>query len=134
MLAPSLPRAGVALKLNQVKLATRSYLRDRTSQATGTVASYAVAAGLFAAAGIFLIAACLVGITALFRWIEIKYGLFPGLRRRRRITAADRRGLRRNRRPQAQTPATAFSISHQPPARRDQRQSSQVRSDRDGAR
>ena len=26
--------------------------------------------------GIFLIAACFVGITALFRWIEINYGLF----------------------------------------------------------
>jgi Putative Actinobacterial Holin-X, holin superfamily III len=78
MLAPSsgLLRAGLALKLNQIKLATRSYLRDRTSQATNTVASYAVAAGLFATAGIFLIAACLVGITALFRWIEINYGLF----------------------------------------------------------
>jgi hypothetical protein len=78
MLAPSsgLLRAGLALKLSQIKLATRSYLRDRTHQATDTVASYAVAAGLFAAAGIFLIAACFVGITALFRWIEIKYGLF----------------------------------------------------------
>jgi hypothetical protein len=77
MLAPSsLLRTGLALKLNQIKLATRSYLRDRTNQATGTVASYATAAGLFAAAGIFLIAACLVGITALFRWIEINYGLF----------------------------------------------------------
>jgi hypothetical protein len=78
MLAPSsgLLRAGLALKLSQIKLATRSWLRDRTDQATGTVASYAVAAGLFAAAGIFLIAACLVGITALFRWIEINYGLF----------------------------------------------------------
>ena len=77
MLAPSsLLRTGLALKLNQIKLATRSYLRDRTNQATGTVASYATASGLFAAAGIFLIAACLVGITALFRWIEINYGLF----------------------------------------------------------
>jgi hypothetical protein len=78
MLAPSsgLLRAGLALKLNQIKLATRSYLRDRTNQATNTVASYAIAAGLFAAAGIFLIAGCLVGITALFRWIEINYGLF----------------------------------------------------------
>jgi hypothetical protein len=77
MLAPSsLLRTGLALKLSQIKLATRSYLRDRTNQATGTVASYATAAGLFAAAGIFLIAACLVGITALFRWIEIHYGLF----------------------------------------------------------
>ena len=79
MLAPSsgLVQAGLALKLSQIKLATRSYFRDRTNQATGTVASYAVAAGLFAAAGIFLIAACLVGVIALFRWIEINYGLFP---------------------------------------------------------
>jgi len=78
MLAPSsgLLRAGLSLKLNQIKLATRSYLRDRTNQATATVASYAVAVGLFVVAGIFLIAACFVGITALFRWIEINYGLF----------------------------------------------------------
>ena len=78
MLAPSsgLLRVGLSLKLNQIKLATRSYLRDRTNQATATVASYAVAAGLFVVAGIFLIAACFVGITALFRWIEINYGLF----------------------------------------------------------
>jgi hypothetical protein len=69
-------RAGLALKLSHVKLATRSYLRDRTNQATGTVTSYAIGAGLFAAAGVFLIAACLVGATALFRWIEFKYGLF----------------------------------------------------------
>jgi hypothetical protein len=70
-------RAGLALKLNQIKLATRSYLRDRTDQTAGSFARYAVAAGLFAAAGIFLLAACLVGLTALFRWIEINYGLFP---------------------------------------------------------
>ena len=78
MLAPSsdLLRAGVTLKLNQVKRATRSYLRDRTNQATGTITSYAVAAGLFAASGIFLIAALLVGLAALFRWIELTYGRF----------------------------------------------------------
>jgi hypothetical protein len=78
MLAPSsgVLRAALALKLNQIKRATRSYLRDRTNQATGTATSYAVAAGLFAAAGIFLIAAGVVGITALFHWIEIEYGLF----------------------------------------------------------
>jgi len=68
--------AGVELKVNQIKLATRSYLRDRTNQATSTVTSYAIAAGLFAAAGIFLIAALLVGTIALFRWIEIHYGQF----------------------------------------------------------
>ena len=61
MLAPSsgLLRAGIELKLNQIKRATRSYLRDRTDQATSTLTSYAVAAGLFAAAGIFLIARAL---------------------------------------------------------------------------
>jgi hypothetical protein len=77
MLAPSsnLLRAGLSLKLSQVKRATRSYLRDRTNQATGTATSYAVAAGLFAVAG-FSDPACLVGIMALFRWVEIKYGLF----------------------------------------------------------
>jgi hypothetical protein len=76
MLAPSLLRAALALKLARIKLATRSYLRDRTHQAADTVSSYAIAAGLFAAAGIFLIAACLVGTVALFRWIEINYGMF----------------------------------------------------------
>jgi hypothetical protein len=79
MLAPSsdLLRTGLALKLSQIKRATRSYLRDRTNQATGTFTSYAIAAGLFAAAGIFLLAAFLVGAIALFRWIEIHYGMFP---------------------------------------------------------
>jgi len=76
MSASDLLRAGVGLKLNQIKLATRSYLRDRTNQATGTVTSYAVAAGLFAAAGIFLIATLFVGAAALFRWVEINHGQF----------------------------------------------------------
>jgi hypothetical protein len=78
MLAPSdgLLRTGLALKLSQIKLAARSWLRDRAHQATGSATSYAVAAALFAAAGIFLIAACLVGLSALFRWIEINYGQF----------------------------------------------------------
>jgi hypothetical protein len=78
MLAPSgsLLRAGIGLKLSQIKIATRSYLRDRTNQATGTMTSYAIAAALFAAAGIFLIAACLVGTVALYRWIAIHYGQF----------------------------------------------------------
>jgi hypothetical protein len=75
-LSGSLLQAGLALKINQVKRAAGSYARDRAAQGQGIVASYAVAAGLYAAAGIFLIAAVLVGVTALFRWIEINYGLF----------------------------------------------------------
>jgi hypothetical protein len=80
MLAPSgeLLRAGVALKLNHVKRAAQSYLRDQTSQATGKVTSYAVAAGLFAVAGLFAIAAFFVGLIALYRWVAITYGQFWG--------------------------------------------------------
>jgi hypothetical protein len=79
MLAPpgDLLRAGFEMKLNRVKRATRSYIRDRADQATGTATSYAIAAGLYAAAGVFLLAACMVGLFALFRWIELTYGRFP---------------------------------------------------------
>lgn len=80
MLAPSgeLLRAGMALKLNHLKRAAQSYLRDRTNQATGRATSYAVAAGLFAVAGLFLIAAFFVGLIALYRWVAIAYGQFWG--------------------------------------------------------
>ncbi|MDA9434498.1 phage holin family protein [Bradyrhizobium sp. CCBAU 51627] len=80
MLAPSgeLLRAGMALKLNHVKRAAQSYLRDQTSQAAGKVTSYAVAGGLFAVAGLFLIAAFFVGLMALYRWVAITYGQFWG--------------------------------------------------------
>jgi hypothetical protein len=69
-------RTGLALKLNQVKRATFSYVRDRSEQTQGIAVSYAIAAGLYAAAGIFLIATLLVGAAALFRWVELRYGLF----------------------------------------------------------
>jgi hypothetical protein len=46
-------RTGLALKLSQMQLATRSYLRDRTNQAIGTKIGYAIAVGLFGAAGVF---------------------------------------------------------------------------------
>lgn len=76
-LVRALARTGLALKLDQVKRATSSYLRDRGEQGTGIAVAYATAAGLYAAAGIFLIATLLVGAAALFRWIEMTYGLFP---------------------------------------------------------
>jgi hypothetical protein len=80
MLAPSgeLLRAGMALKINHLKRAARSYLRDRTNQATGRATSYAVAAGLFAMAGLFLIATLFVGLIALYRWVAITHGQFWG--------------------------------------------------------
>ncbi|MCK1650387.1 phage holin family protein [Bradyrhizobium sp. 149] len=80
MLAPSgeLLRAGVALKLNHLKRATQSYARDRSNQATGRMTSYAVAAGLLAVAGLFVVTAFFVGLIALYRWVAINYGQFWG--------------------------------------------------------
>lgn len=80
MLAPSgeLLRAGMALKLNHVKRAAQSYLRDQTGRATGRMTSYAVAGGLFAVAGLFVVAAFFVGLIALYRWLAITYGQFWG--------------------------------------------------------
>lgn len=80
MLAPSgeLLRAGMALKLNHVKRAAQSYLRDRAGQASGKMTSYAVAGGLFAVAGLFAMAAFFVGLIALYRWVAITYGQFWG--------------------------------------------------------
>jgi len=69
-------RTGVGLKVNRAKRAVSSYFGDRTQQATDTVKSHVIAYATYAAAGIFLIAACLVGLTALFDWVEINYGLF----------------------------------------------------------
>ena len=80
MLAPSgeLLRAGLTLKANHLKRATQSYLRDRANQTTGRITSYAVAAGLFAVAGVFVLAAFFVGLIALYRWVAINYGQFWG--------------------------------------------------------
>lgn len=75
-LASALIRTGLAIKINRVKRATESYARDRVAQSQGAVVSYGIAAGLYAAAGIFAIALLLVGVTALFRWVELRYGLF----------------------------------------------------------
>ena len=80
MLAPSgeLLRAGMALKLNHIKRAAQSYMRDRTSHATGRVTSYAIAGGLFAVAGVFVMAAFSVGLIALYRWVALAHGQFWG--------------------------------------------------------
>ncbi len=78
MLAPSadLLRAGLGLKLNLVKRASRAYVRDRARQAGDTASAYAIAAGLFAVAGILVLAAFLVGLGALFRFVEMTWGAF----------------------------------------------------------
>ena len=74
--AGAILRAGLGLKAAQLRRATQSYIEDRTDHGKSIAAGYATGAGLYAAAGVFMIAACLVGIAALFRWIELNYGQF----------------------------------------------------------
>ncbi|CCE08834.1 conserved membrane hypothetical protein [Bradyrhizobium sp. STM 3843] len=78
MLAPpgDLLRLGIEQRLTRVKRATNAYLRDRTRQATGTAKSYAVAGAMFAAAGLFVLLAFLVGLGTLFYWIETVAGIY----------------------------------------------------------
>jgi hypothetical protein len=72
----NLLRDRLSLKVHHVKRAFRSYVCERLGQATGQLSSYAVAAGLFAAAAVFVIGAMFVGLAALFRWVEITFGQF----------------------------------------------------------
>jgi hypothetical protein len=67
---------GLGVRFDRAKHAAQSYVHDRVDQTEATAVSYAIAAGLSAAAGIFLIAVLLVGATAGFKWIELRYGLF----------------------------------------------------------
>lgn len=76
MLAPpgDLLRLGIEQRLNRVRRATNAYLRDRTREVTGTAKSYAVAGAMFAAAGLFVLLAFLVGLATLFYWVMTAAG------------------------------------------------------------
>lgn len=78
MLAPpgDLLRLGLEQRLTRVKRATNAYLRDRAHQATGTAKSYAMAGAMFAAAGLFVLLAFLVGLGALFYWVRTVAGTY----------------------------------------------------------
>jgi hypothetical protein len=54
-------RSGLGLKLAHVRQATSSYFRDRAEQATRRATSYAIAAGLFAVAGVFAVGTLMIG-------------------------------------------------------------------------
>jgi hypothetical protein len=75
-LSTDLLQTALTLKINRIKLAGHAYLRDQVVRGRRIAVHYAVSAGLFAVAGIFLIASILVGLAALFRWLEIACGEF----------------------------------------------------------
>ena len=123
---------GLTLKLNQVSRATRSSLRDRTDQATGTVTASAVAWGLFGCGRIFLIAACwsaswrcLAGLKSSTAGFGPS-GVVGGL-----ATVARGGGCRRWR-PPGSPPVTALSVPDQPFAGGGEGQSAEVGPERGG--
>lgn len=75
----ALLRAGFAFKATQLRQAASHYVEDRTDHAKSLATGYAVAAGLFAVAGVFLTGACAIGMIALYLWLEPQYGVFASL-------------------------------------------------------
>ena len=136
MLAPSgsLLRAGIGLKLSQIKIATRSYLRDRTNQATGTMTSYADSCRAVRRGRHFpdrRLPRRHRGAVSLDR-NPLRTVL--GVRRDRRVTGDDCCDLCRCGRGQIETTVAALSHAHQPASRGDQGQSAPTGPDRSRAR
>ena len=72
----ALLRAGLGLKLTQLRLAATSYVEDRADHGKGIAKAYIVGGAFYAAAGIFFIAACLVGVHTLFYYVSVQYGIY----------------------------------------------------------
>lgn len=69
-------RAALTARLSYLRLAMASYVRDQAEHGRRSLDAYLIGAGFYVVAGVFMIAALLVGAAALFRWMELRYGLF----------------------------------------------------------
>ena len=74
--AIGLIRAALAYKASNIQHAGQAYVRDQASRSKSAFVSYLVGACFFLGAAIFAIVAILIGAAALFRFIEMRYGLF----------------------------------------------------------
>jgi hypothetical protein len=72
----ALIRTALALKASNLQRAGEGYVRDQVSRGKGTITSYIVGACFLLGAAIFAVVAILIGAAALFRFIEMRYGLF----------------------------------------------------------
>jgi len=69
-------RTALALKAANLQRAGESYVRDQASRGKSVISSYVMGACFLLGAAIFLIIAILIGAAALFRFLEMRYGLF----------------------------------------------------------
>src|SRR3569623_2063493 len=74
--AIGLIRAALAYKAANIQHAGQAYVRDQASRSKSAFVSYLFGACFFLGAAIFAIVAVLIGAAALFRFIEMRYGLF----------------------------------------------------------
>jgi len=69
-------QAGLALKMAHVRRAVSAYLGNRVDQVANTASAYAIAAVCWSAAAFFITLTLLVGLVALFRWVQLNFGEF----------------------------------------------------------
>lgn len=69
-------QAGLALKMAHVRRAVSGYARNRVDQVANTASVYAIAAACWCAAAFFVTLTLLVGLVALFRWVQLNFGEF----------------------------------------------------------
>src|SRR3569623_361960 len=74
--AIGLIRAALAYKAANIQHAGQAYVRDQASRSKSAFVSYLFGVCFFLGAAIFAIVAVLIGAAALFRFIEMRYGLF----------------------------------------------------------
>lgn len=75
----ALVKAAFTFKATQIKQAASHYVEDRVTYTKHLAIGYAVAAGLFAVGALFLIGAGVIGMIALYVWLEPQFGVFDAL-------------------------------------------------------
>jgi hypothetical protein len=76
MSTPDWLGSGLEIVSKRAARAIRSYGLDQLRYGRGLVVTWAVAAGLFAVAGVFVIGIFVVGLMALFSFVRLYVGLF----------------------------------------------------------
>jgi hypothetical protein len=69
-------RTALAIKASNIQHAGQAYVRDQAFRGKSAISSYVVGVCFLLGATVFAIIAILIGAAALFRFIEVRYGLF----------------------------------------------------------
>ncbi len=69
-------RGALVSKASNIERAGQGYVRDQALRGRKVLTSYVAGMGLLVTAGIFTLVSCLIGAAALFRYVEMHYGLF----------------------------------------------------------